>query len=102
VLRFADRRRRGVIFLYVQGMRLAATEAAAAGHGHGRGRGAAVPAPRVRRRVPRVGVPQPAHDAVGLRRGRRVSAPTPSPRLVPIQSTSTSARSFARVNRESR
>ena len=41
--------------------------------------GPAVPEPGERRRVQRVGVAQPAHDAVGLRRGRRVSA---SPNLL--------------------
>jgi hypothetical protein len=60
----------------VQGMRLAAVQAAA------RGRGAAVPPPRLRRRVPRVRLPQPAHHAVGLRRGRSVSASiSPSHRI---------------------
>jgi hypothetical protein len=55
----------------VQGTRLAAPEAAAAG------RGPPVPAQqRGRRRVPLVGVPERAHDAMDLRRGHRVSNPT--------------------------
>jgi hypothetical protein len=85
------------VWVCMQGMRLAAAAA-------GRGRGVAVPAPGVRRRVPRVGVPEPAHDAVGLRRGRSVSASFPLPHLVSSvpTTTSTSARSFACVGLELR
>jgi hypothetical protein len=53
-------------------MRLAAPEAAASGRG--RGRGPAEPAPGAGRRVPLVGAPERADDAVDLRRGQRVSA----------------------------
>ena len=55
----------------MQGMRLAAPEAAASG------RGPAEPAPGGGRSVPLVGAPERADDAVDLRRGQRVSASYP-------------------------
>lgn len=54
----------------VQGMRLAAAEAAAAAWGGTGGERS----PGWRRRVPLVGAPERADDAMGLRRGHRVSA----------------------------
>ena len=54
-------------------MPIAAPEATAAG----RGRGPAEPAPGGGRRVPLVGAPERADDAVDLRRGQRVSASYP-------------------------
>ena len=56
----------------MQGMRLAAPEAAASG------RGPAEPPPGGGRRVPLVGAPERADDAVDLRRGQRVSASYPA------------------------